>query len=133
MLAAVASAAWGAGEGFEEVAARGRLALDTGRFEEAIALFERAAAIAPGRAEEIRGDAAWTYAEAAYRMMVLRDYAGADQALTKATRLDARLAPEVRDMWVSARMGNFWQETKRIRDKQTGRPGTRRCPTRSIR
>lgn len=60
-IVALSAAYAAAQERFDDVIAQGRLALDTGRPQEAMALFEHAAALEPDRAEEIAPDRSWAF------------------------------------------------------------------------
>jgi tetratricopeptide (TPR) repeat protein len=110
LLVALVAAAATAQQTFDSVAREARLALDTGRFEEALALFDRAESLDRRRFAEIRCDKAWALVEAAYVRLRADDYEYADSAFTLAVRLWPAVQGEVLRAWVRARMGYFWQQ-----------------------
>jgi len=81
---------------FESVFEEGQLALDTGRYTQAADLFERAAAMEPGRLDEIAPDRAWAYVRLANHSLSRRGFKEAERYFT----LAAAIYPKFREVFL---------------------------------
>jgi hypothetical protein len=96
-LAAIAAAP---PDTFEEVVSQGQLCLDTGRLDEAASLFERAAALAPDRLEEIASDRAWVYVRMGNDALIHDDVKSADRSFSLAAAIYPEFKSVFREQWV---------------------------------
>ncbi len=100
---------------FDQLAAAGQLALDTGRSTEAADYLQRAAQTDPRQAPRVAGDLAWAYVDQAYDALAQGDFAGADNLFTRGYGIVPQVGPRVASAWAIARLQVFWAEFSKAR------------------
>jgi tetratricopeptide (TPR) repeat protein len=95
-LAAFARAA----DSFDDVVQQAQIAVDTGRPEDAIRLYGRAAAMDPTKAPSFSFDLAWAYVQQALAAMLAENYQSADDLCAKAIKA----SPDVDGALAAARV-----------------------------
>ncbi len=105
---------------FDKLATRGKVFLDTSRFEKALEVFARAAAKEPERAGEITLDWAWAHAKLGRLARRNKDYATAAKHLTEAAQLDKTVRKIIAAECAYSRMKVFDERFDEVEKKKTG-------------
>ncbi len=116
LMSVLLTAAAAGQESFDAAADAGRLALDTGRFEEAADIFRQAAAIDPAREQEIALDWGWAYLRLGYVALARSEWQDADSTFSAAVEHDGRLAELFAAQWAYARLRLAWSSIEQVKD-----------------
>jgi tetratricopeptide (TPR) repeat protein len=96
-------------ESFEQLVCEGQTALDTMRPQYARALFDKAAALAPDKADSLAFDRAWTYVETGWLAFDVDEYVTAAERFDKAAMTCPEVTSAISEMWAFSRIERFWK------------------------
>jgi hypothetical protein len=104
LVAVWAGAAAAATSQFDTLVSQARLALDTGRAEESMTIFEHAASVDARRAEEIAPDRAWAFIRVGNDAVAAGDWRRANECFTAASAMYPDFGDIIRAPWTWARL-----------------------------
>jgi len=106
----LSSSAMAAGaESFDQLVREGQTALDTMRPQYARALFDKAAALEPDKADSLAFDRAWTYVETGWLALNVGDYKAASERFDQAVKTCPDVAAPISEAWGFVRIRRFWE------------------------
>jgi len=87
----------------DEIVREGQTASDTGRPEEALRLFAKAASMAPEKVPSFAADYAWAYLVEGYASYMAQDWRRADECYAKTVEIWPEMRAPLADAWVVVR------------------------------